>query len=99
MSEIYNGPISASFAPPANYIYYVQNYSYQFVWTDGVNGIVRLEATIGGKWAPIPGTSQSTQGVAGSHLINVNGANYMQVKPVFEHVSGSGSLEIHYYYK
>lgn len=98
--EVYNSATSSSYSAPSNYIYAVQSYSYQFAWADGLNGIVRLEASLDGEnWAEVPGSSQSTQGVAGSHLINVSGATYMQVKPVFQHVSGSGVLKIHYYYK
>lgn len=98
--EIYNAPTSGDYSSPSNYIYAVQSYAYQFSWESGLNGVVRLMASLDGEnWAEVPGSSQSTQGVSGSHLINVSGANYMQVKPSYQHVSGSGVLKIHYYYK
>lgn len=98
--EIYNSPTAGNYSAPSNYIYSVQSYAYQFSWDTGLFGIVRLVASLDGEnWIEVPGSSQATQGVNGSHLINVSGANYMQVRPDYQHVSGSGVLKIHYYYK
>lgn len=98
--EIYNAATAGNYSAPSNYIYSVKDFSYQFSWESGLTGIVRLLASLDGvKWIEVPGSSQSTQGVEGSHLINVTGANYMQVKPDFQYVSGSAVLKIDYYYK
>ena len=98
--KIYSNTVSGSYRHTANFIYNVQSFSYQLAWDGNLNGIVQLEASLDGdKWHLVPGSQQSTAGVPGSHLIDVSSASYMQVRPAYDHVSGTGVLTIDYYYK
>lgn len=98
--EVYNGPVSGSVEATPAELYYTKAFSYGFSWTGTLNGIVSLLASNDRvNWVELPGSAQSTQGTAGTHLTNVTDAAFMMIKPVYTHVSGSGNLVINYYFK
>lgn len=74
-------------------------YAMQAVWSSGMVGTVKLQATVNGlQWSDITGTSQAISG-ANSYIWNVANTFYDQVRVYFTYTSGSGIVVVNLCWK
>jgi hypothetical protein len=100
MKTAINGPNNQPFAAltiasadaftPAWSLYQMYGYAMQAIWTSGINGIVKIQASIDGvTWSDITGTPQAIAGSAGDFIWNVPTAMYQFARLYYANSSSS----------
>jgi hypothetical protein len=74
----------------------LHNWVCHFVWTGTPTGSVEVQASIDNtSWTTLTGSQQSTQGEAGTHIVNFSGSGHRYIRPVYTRSSGSGTLDVY----
>lgn len=98
--KLYSSAVSGTVTTDTFNARHIAIYSFSFAWTGTLLGNVSVAVSNDNvKWITITESMQSTAGTTGEHMVNVMGAGYMFVKGQYEHISGSGTLDVDIYWK